>query len=78
MKLLDVITDVNNSINGFVWGYVGLALLIGTGIVMTVLTKFFQVSRLSHWWKNTIASMFEKKVIGHAKEKGSISPFQAL
>ncbi|MBR2937232.1 MAG: sodium:alanine symporter family protein [Oscillospiraceae bacterium] len=78
MKLLDAITQVNNSINGFVWGYVGLALLIGTGIVMTLLTKVFQISHLKHWWQNTIGSMFQKNVIGHAKEKGAISPFQAL
>ena len=78
MKLLEAITQVNNSINGFVWGYVGLALLIGTGIVMTLLTKVFQISHLKHWWQNTIGSMFKKDVIGHAKEKGAISPFQAL
>ena len=78
MKLLDAITQVNNSINGFVWGYVGLALLIGTGIITTILTKCFQVGHLGHWWKNTIGSMFQKKVIGHSKEKGTISPFQAL
>jgi len=78
MKLLDAITKVNGTINGFVWGYVGLALLIGTGIVMTCVTKWFQISQLKHWWQHTIASMFEKKVIGHTKEKGSISPFQAL
>ncbi len=78
MKLLDAITQVNNSINGFVWGYVGLALLIGTGIITTILTKCFQVSHLGQWWKSTIGSMFQKKVIGHSKEKGTISPFQAL
>ena len=78
MKLLDAITQVNNSINGFVWGYVGLALLIGTGIITTILTKFFQVSHIGQWWKSTIGSMFQKKVIGHSKEKGTISPVQAL
>ena len=78
MKLLEAITNVNNSINGFVWGYVGLALLIGTGIITTLLTKIFQISHLGLWWKNTIGSMFQKKVIGHSKEKGTISPFQAL
>ena len=75
---MEWITNINNSINGFVWGYVGLALLIGTGIVMTCVTKFFQVGRLGHWWKETIGSMFKKNVIGHVKEKGTISPFQAL
>ena len=76
--MLQMITDVNNSVNSFVWGMFGLALLIGTGILMTALTGVFQVSKLSHWWKHTIGSMFTKKVMGHTKEKGTISPFQAL
>ena len=76
--MLETITKVNGSIYGFVWGYVGLALLLGTGILMTIVTKAFQISKLGHWWKNTIGSLFKKKVIGHSKEKGSISPFQAL
>ncbi len=76
--MLDKITEINGSINSFVWGMPGLLLLIGTGILMTFVTKWFQVSHLKHWWKNTIGSMFKKNVIGHTKEKGSISPFQAL
>ncbi len=76
--MLEWITNVNGSINSFVWGMFGLALLIGTGILMTSVTGFFQVTKIKHWWKNTIGSMFTKKVMGHTKEKGTISPFQAL
>jgi len=75
---MEIITQVNNSINGFVWGMFGLVLLIGTGILMTSLTGFFQVTRIKHWFKHTLGSLFTKKVIGHTKEKGAISPFQAL
>ena len=75
---MEFIEQINNVINDFVWVKIGLILLIGTGILMTVCTKFFQVSHLGHWWKNTIGSLFNKNVIGHSKEKGSISPFQAL
>lgn len=75
---MEFITKVNGSINGVVWGIFGLALLIGTGILMTCVTKVFQVSRLGHWWKHTIGSLFKKDVISHAKESGTISPFQAL
>ncbi len=78
MDFLEKITNINDSVNGFVWGWVGLILLIGTGIIATVCTKVFQISHLKHWWKNTIGSLFKKEVIGHTKEKGSISPFQAL
>ena len=66
---MEMITQVNNSINGFVWGMFGLVLLIGTGILMTAVTGFFQVSRIGHWFKNTLGSMFTKKVIGHTKER---------
>ncbi len=76
--MLEFITNLNSEVNGFVWGMFGLALLIGTGILMTALTRFFQLSHLAHWWKETIGSLFKKEVISHTKEKGSISPFQAL
>ncbi len=77
-KILQAIEGVNGEINGVVWGAFGLLLLIGTGIIVTVLTKFFQVSHIGLWIKNTIGSLFRRNVIKHSKEKGSISPFQAL
>ncbi len=76
--MLDKIAEINGSINGVVWGIFGLALLIGTGVIVTSCTKFFQVSHLKHWWNNTIGNMFSKEVMKHRKEKGTISPFQAL
>ncbi len=78
MNFLEKLTEINNSINGVVWGWFGLILLLGTGVLATVCTKVFQVSHLKHWWNNTIGSLFKKEVIGHTKEKGAISPFQAL
>ena len=45
---------------------------------MTVLTKFYQVSHLGHWWKNTIGAVFrDKEVTSHTEDK-SISQFQSL
>lgn len=76
--LLSKIEELNGAVNGFVWGWVGLILLLGTGLIATLATKVFQVSHLKHWWSNTIGSLFHKDVIGHTKEKGAISPFQAL
>jgi len=75
---LEKVAQINDIINGFIWVKIGLIILIGAGIITTVVTKFFQVSHLKHWWKNTIGNMFDKKVIGHTNDKGSISPFQAL
>ncbi len=76
--MLDKIAEINGSINGVVWGIFGLVLLIGTGIIVTLCTKVFQVSHIGLWFKNTLGSMFKKDVIKHRKEKGTISPFQAL
>jgi len=76
--VLEKITMVNDAINGFVWGKVGLILLIGTGILLTVVTKVFQVTHLGHWWRNTIGSLFARDVIAHRKDRRAISPFQAL
>jgi len=78
MSFLDWLTNVNKAVYDFVWGYVGIALLIGVGVIMTLSTKVFQISRFGHWVKNTIGSLFKKNVISHTKEKGTVSPFQAL
>ncbi len=75
---LNKVANINGEINGVVWGIFGLVLLIGTGILVTFATKVFQISHIGHWWKNTIGSLFKKDVIAHTKEKGTISPFQAL
>jgi len=78
MSFLDRVAEINGDINSVVWGALGLVLLIGTGILVTALTKFFQVTHIGLWWKNTIGSLFNKDVIGHSKDEKSISPFQAL
>ena len=75
MKFLDFIAG---DLNGFIWGWFGIALLLGTGIIMTTLTKFFQVTHIGHWMKKTIGSVFDKKISGHTKDSASISQFQAL
>ncbi len=78
-KFLEAVASVNDAVNGAVWGLPGLILLIGTGILLTLGTKFFQISHIGHWWKQTIASVFKKdsKSIKNTDKK-SISQFQAL
>ncbi len=78
MNVFDKIASVNDVINNFVWVTLGLVLLLGTGILMTCLTKFFQVTHFGLWMKNTIGKIFHKDVVSHSKERASISQFQAL
>ena len=73
----EMLTDINSVVNDFVWVKSGLFLLVGTGILMTVLTKFFQIVHIKEWVKSTIGSLFSNKT--HEKtERGSVSQFQAL
>lgn len=77
--LADRIAEVNEAIGTFVWTNMGLILLIGSGIILTCVTKFFQVSHLKTWWMNTIGGLFSKKSKARKnKESGSVSQFQAL
>ena len=75
---MQVIEKVNGVINDFVWTKTGVWLLVGVGIIMTIITCVFQVTHIGHWMKHTLGSLFKKNVIGHSKDKKSISPFQAL
>ena len=76
--MLQIITDINNAVNNFVWGWPALILLAVTGVLMTCLTRFFQVAHIGHWMKQTIGAIFRQKdVRSHTKDK-SISQFQSL
>ncbi len=73
------VASVNDAVNGVVWGVPALVLLIGTGVLMTVLTRFFQFRRFGHMWKNTIGGLFKKdKAIRKSDDAHSISQFQSL
>ena len=78
MSFVDVLSRVNDKINSVVWGVPALILLIGTGFLMTFLTKGFQFTRFGHTWRETIGSLFRKQDILRSRDKHSISQFQAL
>ncbi|MCR5604718.1 MAG: alanine:cation symporter family protein [Lachnospiraceae bacterium] len=74
---MDTIVRINDAVNSFAWGWFGLILLLGTGLICTVITKFFQITHIKHWWGKTIGMVFNKD--SHVKnEAGSVSQFQAL
>lgn len=73
---MELLAEINGKVYDFVWVQVGLILLIGAGLLTTIVTKVFQISHLKHWWTKTIVSVFKKDV--QKKEKGAVSQFQAL
>ena len=75
---LDTVANINSAVNGVVWGVPALALLAFVGVLMTVLTKVFQISHFGHWIRRTIGAVFQdKQVTTHTRDK-SISQFQSL
>lgn len=72
---MEKIIEINKILND----YVCLILLIGTGVLMTCCTKFFQITHIKHWFKETIGSLFRKDSDSVKKtDKKTISQFQAL
>ena len=78
MNFIEKVTEINGLINGVVWGWPALILLGFVGVLMTFLTKFFQISHFKHWMKSTIGAIFsDKDVVSHTKDR-TISQFQSL
>ena len=71
---MDKIIEINSAVNGFVWGPIMLALLVGTGIYLSFRVGFIQFSKIGYWWKNTIGRIFRKSEAG----EGEITPLQAV
>lgn len=74
-KIVDAINDV-------VWGWPMIILILGTGIYLTVRTKFLQVRKFGTSWGETIIptvkSMGKGKGKINLKDENSISPFEAF
>lgn len=73
------ITEINETVNTWIWTDCGLYLLLAAGLIMTVVTGVFQLSHLKHWWTKTIVTVFKKDNTSTKNtDKKSISQFQAL
>src|SRR5665648_385783 len=57
---------------GFIWGWPILLLTVGTALVLSIKTRFFQFRYFGHVLKNTFGKIFVK-----TDEEGTISPFKA-
>ena len=78
-KILQVVEQVNSYINGIVWGWPMVILILGTGILLTVRTKVMQVRKFKTSVQETIVPTFKsvgKKRI--SEKENSISPFEAF
>ncbi len=71
--MLDAIAAANGWLNGYVWGWPTIVLLLGAGGVLTVATGAVQVRYLGVALREVLGRVFEK-----GRGAGSVSPFQAV
>ena len=79
-QILSAVEEVNNFLNGIVWGWPVVILILGTGILLTVRTKFLQVRKFGESLNTTIVPTL--KSLGKKREKDSrvksVSQFEAF
>ena len=71
---MERLKDVITAIDDFVWGPVMLILLVGTGIFLTIRTRFLTWRNLGYALKSTLSKEARMKTRG----EGDVSPFSAL
>jgi len=77
-NILENVSNANDAVNSVVWGIPMLILLLGTGIFMSIRTRFFQVVRAKYVSNETFLAIFKRKSVTKTKDKKAISQFQAL
>ena len=79
-NILSGIEKVNDAINGVVWGWPVIILILGTGLLLSIRTGFLQVRRFGESLNTTIVPTL--KSLGKKKQKDgrvkSISQFEAF
>ena len=78
-KVLSAIENVNNAVNGVVWGWPVIILILGTGIYLTVRTRGLQITHFKESLNTTIIPTL--KGLGKRKADDrlrSVSQFEAF
>ena len=80
-KFFEVVAKVNSYINGLVWGWPMIILILGTGILITIRTKVMQVRKFKVSLNETIVPTLKsigKKQPSKSRKENSISQFEAF
>ena len=72
--MLELITNINNALNSFIWGVPAMTCIIGVGLYLAIRTGFLQIRKFGYAMKNTVGRMFQKTEAA----EGSLTPFQAV
>ncbi len=72
--MTDVIVKINDAVNGVVWGVPTMALILGVGLILSIMTGFVQIRKFGYAMKTMFQKLFHKS----EAESGSITSFQAV
>ena len=71
--MTQVLLDFHSWLNGLIWGWPMIVLLLGVGLYLTILTRGVQFRKLG-WAIGEVLGKFRQK----GKGEGTVSPFQAV
>ena len=79
-NFLSGVKSVNDFLNGIVWGWPVVILILGTGILLTIRTKFLQVTHFGESLNTTIIPTLKSLRGGRKKDTrlNSVSQFEAF
>lgn len=69
------LSQANSTLNNIVWGVPAMVLILGTGLLLTIGTRFTQFRHFGYAMKHTIGQIGQKHV---TTDKGAVTPFQAV
>lgn len=73
-RMLEWLLEVNEGVNDLVWGWPFLILIVGTGVVLTFMTRFVSFTKFVYVMKQTFLKIFAKEQVG----EGEVTAFQAV
>jgi AGCS family alanine or glycine:cation symporter len=71
---METLHAFERALNGYVWGGPMIVLLVGTGLLLTVLTRGVQFTKLPFTLREVLGKVFS----GQAHASGTLTPFQAV
>ena len=72
--MLEIITKINDALNGFIWGVPAMTCILGVGLYLAIRTGFLPLRKFGYAMKNTFGKLFQKATAA----EGSLTPFQAV
>ena len=71
---MEMFTKIVTAVDDFAWGPIMLVLLVGTGLYLSIRSRFLQFTKFGYTMRNTIGKALKKQSAG----QGEVTPFQAM